>query len=69
MQQVEIQIVGIQLLQAALTGFNRAATGRIGRQDLGDEVNLLAPALNSFTHDALDRTGAVHLGRIDVAQA
>src|SRR5713226_136440 len=66
-EQVEIDPIRFQSLQAALAGLDRALAGCVLRQHLGGEKNLLAPAGDRFADDLLDRTSAVHLGGVNVA--
>ena len=68
-QQIEVQPVGAQPLQARLAGpGDTAAPGVLGI-DLADEENLLAEIPQRLAQEALRGALAVHLGGVDQAHA
>ena len=68
MQEIEIEVVRLETLQAALACLERAAPASVARQDLADEVHLLAPTGDSFGDELFGAAVAVHLSGIDELQ-
>ena len=64
-QQVEIDAVRLETLQAALAGGDGACARGVVRIDLADEEDLIAPARHGVGHDLLRPALAIHLGGID----
>src|SRR5262249_36765451 len=58
-----------ETLQAALAGNRHAAPAGILRIDLADDKDLIAPPLDGFGHDFLGTALAIHLRRVDQAEA
>ena len=67
-QQVQIEIVGPQALQAVLARRDRAAARRVLGQHLADEIDLLAPPRDDLRDELFGAAVAVHLGRVDKVQ-
>jgi hypothetical protein len=68
-QQVEIDPVGPKPLQARFAGSDRALVAGIGRQHLGDEENLVAPAADGFAGHCFRTAIRIHLRRVDQRHA
>jgi len=68
-QQVEIDAVGFEPLQAALAGLDRAATRGVLRQHLADEENLVAPVHDRRADELLGTAVAVHFRGVDQVHA
>jgi hypothetical protein len=69
MQEIEVDAVGAQPLEASLaSGDGAGARGVLG-QHFGDEENLLAAPLDGLGHDLLGAAIGVHLGGIDERHA
>jgi hypothetical protein len=64
-QQVHIEIVRLEALQAALARRDRAAARGVLGQHLADEINLLATACDDVGDELFGAAVAVHLGRVD----
>jgi hypothetical protein len=64
-QEVGVEPVGPQSLEAALAGFDRAAARRVGRNHLADEEDVVAPVLDRLGDELLGRAGTVELGGVD----
>ena len=69
MQQIEIEPVGLQPLEAALAGRNGALARGVVRIDLAHQEDLVAPAGHGLRQHFLGSALAVHLGRIDQPDA
>ncbi|MCY1554452.1 hypothetical protein D9M68_910260 [compost metagenome] len=69
MQQVEVDALGIQPPQAARAGRRHTLAAGVVRIDLADQKHLLAHPGNRLAHHQLGAAFAVHLGRVDQAQA
>jgi hypothetical protein len=68
-QQVEVEPVGAEALEAAARGLARAAAGRVRRQHLADEEDLVAAAGDRLADELLGSPAAVHLGGVDRGEA
>ena len=68
-QQVEVEMIGSQALEAALAGGNRSMPGRVVRVDLADQKNLVALPFDRATHYFLCAAIAIHLGGVDQRHA
>ena len=68
-QEVEVEPVGAEPLQAALAGGDGAFARGVVRIDLADEIDLVAQAPHGLADDLLGDALAVHLGRIDQPDA
>ena len=64
-QQVEVDALDAQALEAALAGGDRAGARGIVRIDLADDEGLVAPAGDRLADDLLGAAVAVHLGGVD----
>ena len=69
MQQVEIEAIRAQALQAALACAQRALVACIGRQHFAHQEDFVAPAGNRLAGEFLGAPAAVHLGGIDVRES
>jgi hypothetical protein len=68
-QQVQVQAVGVQPPDAVLAGPGRALAGRVVRQHLADQEDLVAAAGDGPGDQFLRLAVAVHLGRVDQVHA
>src|SRR5712692_9882687 len=68
-EEIEIHVVRAQALERALARLDGASIGGIRGHDLGGDEGLVAPAGQGLGHDLLGVSVAVHLGRVDMAQA
>ena len=69
MQQVKIDTVGAEPLQAGLAGSNGALARGIRRQHLGDQEDFIATAGDRFAHHLFGTARSIHFRRVDQAQA
>ncbi len=69
MQEIEIEPIRLEPLQAALAGGNRPLARGVVRIDLADEEEIVAPPGDGLADDGLRHAFAVHLGRIDQPHA
>src|SRR5690348_7819628 len=69
MQEIAVEPVGLEPLERGFAGAPRSTLGSIGGKHLGDEKDVVAPAMDRFADDRLGGTGAIHLRRVDVAEA
>ena len=69
MQQVEVETIGLQALQAALAGGDRAFARGVARIDFAVDKQPVAPPGDRFAHHFLGAAFAVHLGGVDQADA
>src|SRR5256885_10058125 len=65
MQQIQVEIVGSQALEAALARDNRSLPRCVVRVDLADQKNVVALTLDCLSDYFLSATVAVHLGGVD----
>jgi hypothetical protein len=68
-QQVGVEMIRSQALQARLAGLDRAAARRVVREDLADQERLVAAAFERLADDPLHLAVAVHLRGVDVPRA
>ena len=68
-QQIEVEAVGLEPLEAALAGRDDAAPRGVVRIDLADQAHLVAPARDRLGDDLLGAAFAVHLGGVDQGDA
>ena len=68
-QEIEIEPVGLEPLQAALAGDDGAFARSVVGVDLADEIDLVAQAPHGLADDLLGLALAVHLGRVDQPDA
>jgi hypothetical protein len=68
-QQIEVEVIGLEPLQAGLTGLLDAAARGVLRIDFADQEDLVAQARERVTQQSLGRAVAVHLGGVDQAHA
>ena len=64
-QQVQVEIIRLQALQAVFAGRDRVAAARVRRQHLADDIDLIAPAGDGLRNELLGAAVAVHLGGVD----
>ena len=69
MQEVEVEAVGVEALQAALAGGDGAGARGILRQHLAHDEHLVAAPLDGLGHDPLGLSVAIHLGGVDQRHA
>ena len=69
MQQIEIDMAGAESLQAGFAGLDGAVAAGVGRQHLGDDEDLVAPALDGRAGDLLGTAIGVHLRGVDQRHA
>ena len=69
MEQVEIDAVGLQALQAALAGGDHPGAAGIVGIDLAYDEDLAPAALDGFGDDLLGPALGIHLGGVDEAHA
>ncbi len=69
MQQVKIDPVGLEPLQAALAGLDHALLRGVVRQHLADDEQPVAMPGDGAADDLLGGAAAVHLGRVDQIHA
>src|SRR5207237_4096893 len=69
MQQIKIDAVGPEPLQATLACFDDPLLRGVVRQYLADDEQPLAQPGAGLGNDLLGSTAAVHLGRVDQGQA
>ena len=62
-EEIEIEVVGAEALQAALAGGNGASAAGVGREHLADDLDFAAAALDRLGDDQLGI--AIHLGGIE----
>ena len=65
MQQVQIEPVGLEPLQAALASVDDAVARGVVRQHLADDEQLVALPCRGFPDNLLGAAAAIHLGRVD----
>lgn len=68
-QQVELDMVGAEALEAGFTGGDRAGAAGIVGQDLADKEHLVAPSFDRFTDDFLGTAIGIHFRRVDDGHA
>ena len=69
MQQIEIQIVGIEAAQALLAGAGYFATASVPRIDFRHQHHALALPANGLADNLFGAAVGVHFRRIDHRQA
>jgi hypothetical protein len=69
MQEIEIEAVGVEPLQAPLAGGDDAGVRGILRQHLAHDKHLVAASLDGLGHDPLGLSVAIHLGGVDQPHA
>ena len=69
MKQVAIEPIGAQARQRLFAGGQSAVFRGIAGQHLGNQKNLVAPALDGLADDSLRRSRPVHFRGVDVRQA
>jgi hypothetical protein len=68
-QEIEVDLVGPEALQAAIAGGHRPDRRRMARQDLADQEDLVAASGDRLADQLLGRAGAIHLGCVDQEHA
>jgi hypothetical protein len=68
-QQIEIEPVGAEPLEAALAGAHRLLVAGVAGKDFGDEEHLVAPPGNSFARHFLGDAIGIHFGGVDEGHA
>jgi hypothetical protein len=68
MQEVKVDAIGLEPLQAALASGDGCGLGRILRQHLAHDEAFIAPPGHRLCHDRLGAASAVHLGGVDQRQ-
>lgn len=68
-QQVDVDPIGLEPLQAALAGLDRGTLAGVVRIDLADDEQLVAPAADRFGNRLLRTALAIHLRRVDQGHA
>ena len=68
-QQIDVEAVGLEPLEAALAGRDGAAPRGVVRIDLADQAYFVAPARDRLGDDLLGAAFAVHLGGVDQRDA
>ena len=69
MQEIEIEAVGVEPLQAPLAGGDGAGARGILRQHLAHDEHLVAASPDGLGHDPLGLSVAIHLGGVDQRHA
>ena len=69
MQEIKVEALGAEALQASLAGGDGAGARGILRQHLADDEHLVAATCDGFGHDPLGFAVAIHLGGIDQRHA
>src|SRR5262245_53146198 len=69
MQEVDVDAIRLQALQAALCGVGEPGPGAVPWIGLGDQEYLLAPALDRLADDFLGLAFAIHLRGVDQRHA
>src|SRR5262249_13727463 len=69
MQEIEIDAVDLEPVEARLASGDGASAGGVLRQHLADDEDLLAAALDGFGHDLLGTAIAIHLRGVDQRHA
>ena len=68
-EEVEIEAIGAEALQAALAGAQGAVVARVGGEDFAYQEHLVAAAGDGLAGEFFGASVAVHLGGIDVGEA
>ena len=68
MQQIEIEHLGPEPLQAPLQRHRQGAAGGVVRIDLGDQKHLVPPAGDGFGYHLLCAAIGIHFGGVDQGQ-
>jgi hypothetical protein len=69
MEEIEIDDIAAQPLQAAFAGGDRVGARRIARMHLGDDEDVSAPVRDRLGHHLLGTALAIHFRRIDQGEA
>ncbi|MDT4852182.1 hypothetical protein FQZ97_864050 [compost metagenome] len=69
MQQIKVEVVGAQALEAALAGQSGARAAGVPGIDLADQEHLLPKPGDGLAHYLLGAAFGVHLGGVDQFQA
>jgi len=68
-QEIEVDLVGPEALQAAIAGGHRPDRRRMARQDLAHQEDLVAASGDRLADQLFGRAGAIHLGCVDQEHA
>src|SRR3954469_24108803 len=69
MQQIEVEPIGFQALEAALAGFDDPLPAGVPGIDLADKEDLVAATCNRLPGDLLGAAFAVHFGGVNQRHA
>ncbi|MNH88933.1 hypothetical protein D3C87_1216950 [compost metagenome] len=69
MQQIQVDVLGLEPVQAALACLWDAFAAGVVRIDLADEEDVVALAGDGLRHDLLGASFGIHLGGVDQGHA
>jgi hypothetical protein len=69
MQEIKINPIGCQALEAALAGREGPFSRSMVRKNFADEKNLLTAAVDRFSNQPLRSPITIHLGRVNQRQS